>query len=109
MNAQAKAWAYVRECRSDGNADRKGGVQPRAEAHVECPRSTGRVDALFAALLEREDVVAVGVSAFHARRAHRHAGDGDAGNRWLFLQQLLYDVGGHVAFDDVAGDERRVA
>ena len=42
-------------------------------------------------------------------RAHRHAGDGDAGDRWLFLQQLLYDVGGHVAFDDVAGDERRVA
>jgi len=40
----------------------------------------------------------------HAWRAHRHAGDADAGNRRLFAKQALNVLRRHVPLDDVLAD-----
>src|SRR5262245_21390320 len=67
-----------------------------------------RVDGGFAVLGECEDLVR-DFPLIHAWRAHGHAWDSEAGDRGFFLQNSQDQVGGHVAFDDVAAGDRCVA
>src|SRR5690606_33747023 len=62
-----------------------------------------------AVLAERNDVVRILAVAFHAWGAHRHPAHADARDLRLVLQHALHEIAGHVALDDVALDDARVA
>src|SRR5678815_4115043 len=65
-------------------------------------------DLCLSALAERNDVVLVRLSTFHTRRPNHHPRHGQPYHvRWACCDELVDQVSGHVALDDVAARHDR--
>jgi hypothetical protein len=66
------------------------------------------VDRCAALLIKSVDHIRLGISSLHAWRTNRHSRNRKAGNRGPLLEHALDEIRGHMSFDNVPIDYRRV-